>query len=61
MIMEDSDVVDTIGGTIGVVGRAAEVASGVGTGDAVSARSLPFSDCGGTGGATMGGAPRGAE
>ena len=59
--MVGSDVVGTTGGTVGVVGGAAEVASGVGIGGAVYAGSSPCSGCGGTGGATMGGALRGAE
>ena len=59
--MVGSDVVGTTGGTVGVVGGAAEVASGVGIGGAVCAGSSPCSSCGGTSGATMGGAPRGAE
>ena len=59
--MNDSDVVGVTTGTVGVVGRAAEVASGVGTGGAVSIESSPYSGCGGTGVATMGGAPGCAE
>ena len=69
--MEGLNVVRAIGGTIGVIGGAAEVASGMGTGgvevsDAgvdgiVSVRSLSYFVCGDTGGATMGGAPGGAE
>ena len=59
--MEGLDVKGPTGGTVGVVGGAAEVASGVGTGGAVSVGSSPYSACGDTGGATMGGAPGGAE
>ena len=59
--MEGSDVVSTTGGTLGVADEAAEVASGVGIGGVVSARSLPCSGCGGIGGDTMGGALGGAE
>ena len=44
MVMDVSNVVGATGGTLGVVGGAAKVASSVGTG-----------------GATMGGAPRCAE
>ena len=44
MVIEGSNVVGATGGTEGVVGGAAEIALGVGTG-----------------GATMGGAPRCAE
>ena len=61
MVMDGSDVVDAIGGIVGVVGGAAEVALGVGTGGMVSAGSLPCSSCGGIGGATMGGASECAE
>ena len=61
MVMDGSDVVGAIGGTVEVVGGAAEVASGVGIGGVVSARSLPCSGCGGIGGDTMGGALGGAE
>ena len=61
MVMEGSDVVGATGGTVGVIGRVAEVASSVGTGGAVSAKGLPYSGCGGTRGATMGGALRGPE
>ena len=61
MVMEDSDVVGEIGGTIWVIEGAAEVASGLGTGGIVSVGSSPCSGCGGTGGATMGGTPRGEE
>ena len=59
--MEGSDVVGTTGGTVGVVGGAAKVASSVDTGGVVSAESTPCSGCGSTGGATMGGTPGGAE
>ena len=60
--MEGSDVVGaTSGGTVGVVGGAVEVASKMGTSGIVSVESSPCSACGGTGGATMGGAFRGAE
>ena len=59
--MEGSNVVGATGGTVGVIGRVAKVASGVGTGGAVSAKGLPYSGCGGTGGATMGGALGGPE
>ena len=59
--MDDSDVVGATGGIVEVVGGATEVASGMGTGGAVSARSSPCSGYGGTGGATMGRAPRGVE
>ena len=41
--------------------RSTRVASGVGTGGAVSIESSPYSGCGGTGVATMGGAPGCAE
>ena len=71
MVLEGSDVVGAISGTIGVIGGATEVASGMGTGGAevgnagtggiVSVGSLPSSVCGGTGDATMGGAPASAE
>ena len=71
MVMEGSDVVGATGGTVRVIGGAAEVASGMGTGgvevsDAgvdgiVSVRSLSYFVCGDTGGATMGGALGGAE
>ena len=57
MVMDCLDVVGATGGTIGVVGRAVEVASGVGTGGVVSAGSSPCSSYRGTGGVTMGGAP----
>ena len=57
MVMDNSDVVGAIGGTVGVVSRAAEVASGRGTGGVGSTGSSPCSGYGGTGGATMGGAP----
>ena len=59
--MEGSDVVGTIGGTVCVIGGAVKAASGMGTGGIVSIGSLPYSSCGNTRGATMGGAPRGAE
>ena len=60
--MEGLDVVGVTGdGTVGVIGGVAEIASGVGTGGVVSARSLPCSGYGGTGGDTMGRAPGGAE
>ena len=39
MVMDDSDVFGAINGTVEVVGGAAEVASGVGTGGVVSAGS----------------------
>ena len=55
--MDDSDVVGAIGGTVGVVSGAAEVALGRGTGGVGSTGSSPCSGYGGTGGATMGGAP----
>ena len=58
MVMEGLDVKGPTGGTVGVVGGAAEVASGVGIGGAVCAGSSPCSGCGGTGGATMEKAPR---
>ena len=61
MVMEGLDVVGATGGIVEVVGGATEVASGMGTGGAVSARSSPCSGYGGTGGATMGRAPRGVE
>ena len=61
MVMDDSDVVGRTSGTVGVVSGAVEVASGVGTGGVVSVRSSPCSGCGGTGGATLGGAPGCAE
>ena len=61
MVMDDSDVVGATSGTVGVVGGAIEVASGVGTGCVVSVESSPCSGCGGTSGATMGGAPGCAE
>ena len=54
--MDDSDVVGATGGTVGVVGGAAEVASGVDTSGVVSVRSSPYSNYGGTGGVTMRGA-----
>ena len=60
MVMEGSDVVDTAGGTVGVVGGAAEVALGVGTGGSVSIGSSSYSGCPGTRGATMEGNPSGA-
>ena len=70
MVMEGSDVVDATGRTVGVIGGAAEVASGIGTGGVevgdigaggiVSVRSSPCSVCRGIGGATMGRAPGGA-
>ena len=69
--MKGSDEVGATGGTVGVIGRATEIASGMGTGGAevgnagtggiVSVGSLPSSVCGGTGDATMGGAPGSAE
>ena len=59
--MEYSNVKGPTGRTVGVVGGATEVASGVGTSSAVSAGSLPYSACGDTRGATMGGAPGGVE
>ena len=59
--MEDSDVVGATGRTVEVVGGAAEVASGVGTGGAISTRSSPYFGCGGIGGATIGGTLSGAE
>ena len=71
IVMEGSDVVRVTGGTVGVIGGAAETASGMGTsgaevGDAgaggiVFVGSLPCSVCEGTGGVTMGGAPGSAE
>ena len=54
--MDDSDVVGATGGIVGIVGGAAEVASGVGTSGVVFVRSSSCSDYGGTGVATMGGA-----
>ena len=79
--MKGSDEVGATGGTVGVIGRATEIASGMGTGGAevgdaetsgiVSIGSSPCSIgtkvdyvcsvCGGSGGATMGWAPRGAK
>ena len=69
--MEGSDVVGVTGGIVGVIGRAIEVASCMGIGGAevgdagvgsiVSSGSSPYSVFGGTGGATMGGAPGGAK
>ena len=56
MVMDDSDVVGATGGIVGIVGGAAEVASGVGTSGVVFVRSSSCSDYGGTGVATMGGA-----
>ena len=54
--MQGSDLVGATGGTVGVIGRATEVASSMGTGGAevgdagvggiVSVRSLPYSVCG---------------
>ena len=61
MVMEGSDVIGATGGTVRVVAEAAEVASGMGTSDAVSIGSSPCSGCGGTGDATMGGTLRGTE
>ena len=61
MVMEDSDVVSATGGTVGVIGGAAEVASGVGTGGAVFVGNSPCSGCVGTKGATMGRTSGGAE
>ena len=61
MVMEGSDVVGAIGDTVGFVGGAVEVASGVGTGGAISVGSSPCSGCGGTRGATMGGTLGGVE
>ena len=61
MVMEGSDIVGATGVTVRVVGGAAEVASGVGTDGVVFVGSSPCSSCGGTGGATMGGAPGGAK
>ena len=58
--MEGSDVVGATGGTVGVTGGAAEVASGMGTGGIVFVESSPCSVCRGIGGATMGRAPGGA-
>ena len=43
MVMEGSDVVGATGETVGVVGGASEVDSGVGTGGAVSIGSSPYS------------------
>ena len=70
-MIEGLDVVEATGGIVGVIGGAAKVASGMGTsgaevGDAgasgiVSVRSSPCFVYGGTGGATMGRAPGGAE
>ena len=59
--MEGSDVVGATGGTVGVTGGAAEVASSMGTSGIVFMGSSPCSAYGGTGGATMRGAPEGAE
>ena len=59
--MEGSDVKGPTGGTVGVIGRAAEIASSVGIGGTVFAGSSPYFACGDIGGATMGGAPGGAE
>ena len=56
MVMDDSDVVDATGGIVGVGGEVAKVVSSVGTGGVVSTGSSPCSNCGGTGGATNGGA-----
>ena len=71
MVMKGSNVVGATGGTIEVIGGAAEIASGMGTGGIVSFGSSPcsvgtrvdyaYSVCGGTGGATIGGAPEGAK
>ena len=61
MVMDGLDVVGVTGGTVEVVGGASEVAWGVGTSGSVSARSSPYSGCGETGGAAMGGTPGGAE
>ena len=71
MVMEGSDVVWTTGGTVGVIGGAAEIASGMGTGGIVSFGSSPcfvgigvdyvYSARGGSRGATMGWVPRGAK
>ena len=71
MVMKGLNVVGAIGGTVEVIGEAAETASGMGTGGIVSIRSSPcsvgtgvdyaYSVCGGTRGATMGGAPGGAK
>ena len=61
MVMDNSDVVDATGGTVGVGGRVAKVASSMGTDGVVSAGSSPCSNCGGTGGATNGGALRCAK
>ena len=55
MVMEGLDVVGVIGGTVGIIRGAVEVASGMGTGGIVPLGSSPYSVCGGTGGATMGG------
>ena len=59
--MDGSDVVGATGGTVEVVDGAARVASCVVIGGVVSTVSSPCSGCGGIGGATMGGAPGGAE
>ena len=56
MVMDNSDVVDATGGIVGVGGEVAKVVSSVGTGGVVSTGSSPCSNCGGTGGATNGGA-----
>ena len=61
MVMEDSTVVGAIGGLVGVIGGAAEVASSVGTGGVVSTGSSSCFGRGGTGSATMGGTPSSAE
>ena len=60
MVMEGSDVVGATGETVGVVGGASEVDSGVGTGGSVSIGSSSYSGCPGTRGATMEGNPSGA-
>ena len=61
MVIDGSDVVGVTSGTVEVVGRAAEVASSVGTSGAVFAKGLACSSYGGTGGVTMGGTPGGVE
>ena len=71
MVMKGSNVVGAIGGIVEVIGGAAETTLGMGTGGIVSVRSSPCSVgtgvdcaclvCGGTRGATIRRAPRGAK
>ena len=67
MVMEASDVDGATGGIAGVVGGAVEVSSSIGGAGAGGTDSVGSSSCcaylayGGTGGAGLGGAPRGAE